>query len=137
MKSKRQNEVNQSESKNVDKIAKERIKLWNSRQCVYNGICNNKYVSRSVIIFRSKVKKFLRKFQNQITEDEVEFWKERLNITELAAKTSNKKIESLESNKSEIEVVDNLISSSLGEELHDITEEVIDNITEIEKTNVE
>ena len=55
----------------------------------------------------------------------------------MAAKTSNKKIESLESNKSEIEVVDNLISSSLGEELHDITEQVIDNITEIEKTNVE
>ena len=80
-KSKHQNEVNLSKTQNDDKIEKEREKLWKARQCVYDGIKNNNYVSWSVKVFRAKLKKFLNKFQNQITGDEKEFWKEHLNIT--------------------------------------------------------
>ena len=130
MKSKHQNEVNLNDSGNDDKIEKEREKLWKARQCVYDGIKNNNYVSWSVKIFRAKLKKFLKKFQNQITEDEKEFWKERLSITTSAVKTSNQKIQHLESSKVKIKVDDNLISSSLGEEVCDD----MDKVKDVEKT---
>ena len=114
-KSKYQNEGSQTESKNDDKIDKERENLWKARQCVYDGIKNNNNVSWN---------------QNQITEDEKEFWKERINITTSAVKTSNQKIQHLESSKVKIEVDDNLISSSLGEEVCDD----MDKVKDVEKT---
>ena len=46
-------------------------------------------VSKSVGIFKSKVETFLKDFQGQLSNYEISFWKERLNITLTAAKTYN------------------------------------------------
>ena len=59
---------------------------------------NGEDVSKPSNVFRSKVEDFLRKFKNQITDDEKEFWKERKLVTHKALSTYNKK--NYESNNS-------------------------------------
>ena len=61
--------IHLSKSEDAEEISKEREKLWTSRQCVYTCIENNMNVSKPFNTFRSKVKKFLGKYRNQITEN--------------------------------------------------------------------
>ena len=72
-----------------EQLSKEIDALWESRTYVYTGMGSNMDVSKSVGIFKSKVETFLKDFQGQLSNYEISFWKERLNITLTAAKTYN------------------------------------------------
>ena len=58
---------------------------------------SGKEVSKAVGIFRSKVKRFLRKFKNQVSQDERAFWEDRLNNTYSAVKAFKTKAKNSES----------------------------------------
>ena len=109
--------------------------MWTFRQGVYTCIETDIDVTKPVNTFRSKIKKFLRKYKRQITENEIPFWKERLNITKSAVKTYKKKTECSEIHEPKIEVNNNFILSSLGEDDDDVIE--IEHTEDIIYDNVE
>ena len=74
-----------------ERLSKEIDDLWKSRTYVYTGMGSNMDVSKSVGIFKSKVETFLKDFQGQLSNYEISFWKERLNITLNAVKTCNQR----------------------------------------------
>ena len=88
-------------------ISQQKEELWTSRNFVYNLMKKGKDVSKSIGIFRSKVNRFLKKFKNQVSEDERNFWEERLKITVLAVEAFNKKAKSLVAHEVKKGVIEN------------------------------
>ena len=98
-----ESDISKSSCDNFEQISQAREDLWTSCQVIYTCMDNGYDVSKPSNVFRSKVEDFLRKFKNQITDDEKEFWKERKLVTHKALSTyKKKKDESIKSNAQDV-----------------------------------